>query len=390
MSSEDNKPVETAHRTDGGEAAQSEAPPAGNGEPTVYHEQTTDNTKAYDAYHDDYGYAESQAEVVSTTLTETNPAALPAEPPPPSPPPPSTPSEDDSGEDEGMLRMSFLEHLEELRARIVGSLAGMGIAFLCCIVFSERIWKALYRPAVEALKQAGATDPRLFMTTPTEAFSIIWVKIPVLASLFIASPWILYQVWAFIAPGLYKHERQWAAPFVISAASLFVIGGVFAYYVAFPLGLAFLLGIGTSSELGTVITITEYFDLFFNVTLGMGVVFELPVLIFFLSLLRIVTPAFLVRNSRYAILAIVVVAALITPTPDVINLMLISVPMIVLYFSGVLASYLLWLSREKRRFPWLLVLLAIAATAAVAASFVYAAVRVYGFRLVNYWPYLVK
>jgi len=171
---------------------------------------------------------------------------------------------------------------------------------------------------------------------------------------------------------------------------LFVIGGAFAYFVAFPLGLGFLLGIATGNDLTAVVTITEYFDLFFNVTLGLGIVFELPILIFFLSLLRIVTPAFLMRNSRYAILIIVIVAAVLTPTPDVINLMLISVPMMVLYFAGVLASYLLFLSRENKKFPWMLILLGLIGVLAVTASFVFAAVRVYGFRLVDQWPYLVK
>ncbi|MBK7930504.1 MAG: twin-arginine translocase subunit TatC [Bryobacterales bacterium] len=114
-----------------------------------------------------------------------------------------------------------------------------------------------------------------------------------------------------------RKKRKWAAPFVIISAGLFILGGLFAYFVAFKLGLAFLIGIGISGNAQAVISLSNYLDLFTNVSLGMGLVFELPVLIFFLSLLRIVTPGFLVRNSRYAILGIVVVAALITPTPDV-------------------------------------------------------------------------
>jgi len=366
--------------------------PEGSGPPadtTVYHDQATDATSAY-TYYDDYGYEQSSPETAVETAapeaTAVVPHSTPAGPPPP--PPPSEPQEDE--EDDGMLRMSFLEHLEELRARILSALIGMGVAFVACIGFSERIWSAIQGPATEALKAAGVVPPKLAVTTPTEAFSIIWVKVPVLVSLFLASPWILYQVWSFVSPGLYKHERKWAAPFVISSASLFVIGGAFAYFVAFPLGLGFLLGIATGNDLTAVVTITEYFDLFFNVTLGLGIVFELPILIFFLSLLRIVTPAFLMRNSRYAILIIVIVAAVLTPTPDVINLMLISVPMMVLYFAGVLASYLLFLSRENKKFPWMLILLGLIGVLAVTASFVFAAVRVYGFRLVDQWPYLVK
>ena len=181
---------------------------------------------------------------------------------------------------------------------------------------------------------------------PMDAFTTIWVKVPMLAALFVASPWVLYQVWAFIAPGLYKRERRWAAPFVICTAGLFILGGLFAYFVAFRFGLEFLLSIGKDINVKPVVSLTEYFDLFVNVTLGVGLVFELPVLLFFLTLIRVVSPRFLLRNTRYAILLIVIIAAVITPTPDVFNLMLFSVPMCVLYFVGVFASYLLVLHRE--------------------------------------------
>ena len=161
--------------------------------------------------------------------------------------------------------------------------------------------------------------------------------------------------------------------------------------MAFPLGLGFLLGIG-GGDMGVQVgvTLTEYFDLFFNVTLGMGIVFELPILIFVLALLRVVTPSFLVRNSRYAIMIIVIVAAIITPTPDVINLMLISVPMVLLYFTGVFASYLLWLSRENKRFPWALFVLILLTVGGLIASALWVAVSHYGYRLVKVWPFLVR
>ena len=161
-----------------------------------------------------------------------------------------------------------------------------------------------------------------------------------LTSLFIASPWLLYQVWSFVAPGLYKRERRFAAPFIISAAGLFISGGLFAYFVAFRFGLTFLLGIGQNVNVRPMITITDYFDIFVNVIFGIGVVFELPVLIFFLTLLRIASPRFLLSHSRYAVLGIVVLAAIITPTPDVVNLMLFSVPMVLLYFIGIFARLL--------------------------------------------------
>ena len=152
--------------------------------------------------------------------------------------------------------------------------------------------------------------------------------------------------------GLYKRERRYAAPFIISAAGLFIPGGLFAYFVAFRFGLTFLLGIGQSVNVKPMITITDYFDLFVNVILGIGVVFELPVLIFFLTLLRIASPRFLFRIPVTRFSRSLCSRPLITPTPDIVNLMLFSVPMVLLYFVGVFASYLLVLSRENKRFPW--------------------------------------
>jgi sec-independent protein translocase protein TatC len=143
------------------------------------------------------------------------------------------------------------------------------------------------------------------MTSPMESFSIIWVKLPMLVALFLASPWLLYQVWSFVAPGLYKRERRFAVPFILCSAGLFIAGGLFAYFVAFRFGLTFLLGIGQAVNVRPMITITEYFDIFVNVILGIAVVFELPVLIFFLTLIRIASPRFLLANSRYAVLGIV-------------------------------------------------------------------------------------
>ena len=185
-----------------------------------------------------------------------------------------------------------------------------------------------------------------------EAFSIIWVQVPLVSSLFLASPWVLYQIWAFIAPGLYQKEKKMAVPFVLSTAGLFILGGCFAYFVAFRFGLAFLLGIGLQNGVTPLVTITHYFDLFVNVMLGVALVFELPVAIFFLTLLHLASPRFLLQHSRYAILAIVIAAAIITPTPDFFNLMLFAVPMCLLYFVGVFASYLLVMKREGKVFPW--------------------------------------
>jgi sec-independent protein translocase protein TatC len=304
---------------------------------------------------------------------------------PPPPPPP-----DSGDEEEGMLRMSFLEHLEELRSRILRSLAGVGIAFVLSLTFCNDLWRIVSAPAVDALRTLGINPPNLVQITPMEVFNVVWVKLPILCAIFIASPWILYQVWAFIAPGLYKRERRWAAPFVICSAGLFILGGAFAYFVAFRYGLTFLLGIGRGNYISPMVSISEYFDLFVNVILGVGLVFEMPVLIFFLTLLRVVSPKFLIRHSRYAILAIFIIAAVVTPTPDVFNMMLFATPMCLLFYVGILAGYLLVLQREHRKFPWRKVLTIGGIVLFMLAGLLYIAAIHYGWHLAPHWPFLTR
>ena len=289
-----------------------------------------------------------------------------------------------------MLRMSFLEHLEELRARIIRALMGVAVAFGLSIFYSGPLWDFVQRPAVEALKAVGSKQQTLVQIEPMEAFNIIWFKLPVLCAIFLAAPWILYQVWAFIAPGLYKRERRWAAPFVLGAGGLFIVGGCFAYFVVFRYGLTFLLSIGMSNHVETVVSMTEYFNLFVNVTLGVGLVFEMPVLIFVAILLRLVTPGFLMNHSRYAILAIFIIAAIVTPTPDVFNLMLFAVPMCVLFYIGIFAGYLLLLHRENRRFPWKKTITIVIPVLLLLALVLYLSITRYGMRLVPHWPFLTR
>lgn len=345
-------------------------------------------------YDDPYGeHAEPAPQLPAVaSKTETPPPAplvKQASPPPP-PKPPSKDEDEEDSDDDGMLRMSFMQHLEELRSRVIKALIGIGVAFFVCLIFANDLWRVVSEPAVEALTELGYENTKLAQIKPMEAFSTVWVKVPILASIFLASPWVLFQVWAFVAPGLYRRERRWAVPFVVTSAGLFITGGLFAYFVAFRFGLTFLLGIGRDINIAPVVSITEYFDLFVNVTLGIGLVFELPVLIFFLVLLRIVTPGFLVRNSRYAVLIIVILAAIVTPTPDVVNLMLFSVPMCLLYFVGAFAGYLLMLHRENKRFPWLALSIIILVIAGAAAGAIYLAVTWYGYHLEQAWPFLTR
>jgi len=350
----------------------------------VSYQQTVDDPYGYgyDPYAPDSassGYAARPSVPATTTA-----------PPPPPPPPASADAEDDEeDEEEGMLRMSFLEHLEELRSRIIKSLAGLGVAFLIAVIFANDLWRIVSSPAADALAALGY-EPELAQITPMDAFSTIWVKLPLLTAVFLASPWVLWQVWSFIAPGLYKRERRWAGPFVIISAGLFIAGGLFAYFVAFRFGLTFLLGIGKGINVRPVVSLVEYFDLFVNVTLGIGLLFELPVLIFFLTLLRITTPGFLIRNSRYAILLITVLAAIVTPTPDIVNLTIFAVPMILLYFVGILAGWLLTLSREGRRGVLRSVLFALGLLVVFLAGMLLLAVFRFGYHFTRTWPFLVR
>ncbi len=330
-------------------------------------------------------------EPTQTALETGGGTKLPPPPPPPPPPPAKTEDDDDETDEEedGMLRMSFMDHLEELRSRIIRALYGLLISFVLSLVFAGQLWDIISEPAISALKHLNVVPPKLAQLTPMESFSVIWVQLPLLCSIFLASPWIVYQLWAFIAPGLYKKERRWAMPFVLLTAGLFIGGGIFAYFLAFRFGLEFLLGIGMSNGVQPVVSITEYFDLFVNVTLGVGLVFELPVLIFLLTLLRVASPRFLLRHSRYAILVIVIVAAIVTPTPDVFNLMLFAIPMCLLYFVGIAASFILVLKREGKQFPWKK-FLGIVLTILLVIGLIVAAILYFHLHFIRKWPFLTQ
>lgn len=374
-------------------------PPAGEAASGQPEQPVFDHDSAY--ADDSYTYQGSSGPVepvrpaTTPVVTENLPAVRPAatapstpRKPPPPPPPPEEPEDE---EDEGMLRMSFMEHLEELRTRILHALGGVIVIFFVSLIFSNPLWDIIAAPAVDALHQLGLKPPydNLAQISPMDTFNIVWMKLPLLCAIFLGSPWILYQVWKFIAPGLYKRERRWAVPFILCTAGLFISGGAFAYFVAFRYGLVFLLGLGMSSHIQPMISVVEYFDLFVNVMLGIGIVFEMPIIIFFLTLLRIASPRFLMAHSRYAILGIVILAAIVTPTPDVFNLMLFATPMCLLFFVGIFASYLLVLKREGQRFPWRKVLTWVAAIVVVIAVLI-AGFMYLGLHLHREWPYITR
>jgi sec-independent protein translocase protein TatC len=390
MASEEDKQGVNLPAVEGSPSSGSEQTNGGTANPFPEADSRVDDT--YDQYGDvqPSPTATMTGEGGGTTPSTTQSSGGPPKPPAPPHGGGDSGGDDGNGDEEHMLRMSFLEHLEELRSRILKALAGVGVAFVLCLVFANDLWMIVSEPAFIALQNIGIKDGKLAQLTPMETFSTVWVKLPLLASVFLASPWLVFQVWGFIAPGLYKRERRWAAPFVLCSAGLFITGGLFAYFVAFRYGLTFLLGIGRDIRIQPMVSVTEYFDLFVNVTMGVGLVFEMPVLIFFLTLLRIVTPGFLIRHSRYAILIIVIIAAVVTPTPDVFNLMLFAVPMIILFFVGIFASYLLVLNRENRRFPWKLVLKIGGIILLILAAVLYFATIRHGFHWAPHWPFLIR
>src|SRR4051812_5552003 len=243
---------------------------------------------------------------------------------------------------EKMSAMSFLQHLEELRKRIIYSLLAVAVGFGLCWNYAESIYGYMQVPIMEALKRHGM-DQKLVYLSPTEPFNM-YLKIGLIAGLFLASPAVLYQLWMFVSPGLYRNEKKYILPFLFITVGLFVAGGAFGYIVVYPAALKFLISQGADFQ--AMITIGEYTDLFLTVIIGLGVVFELPTLIFFLALMGVVDARFLLKHFRFAILGIFTVAAILTPTTDVLNMSIFAAPMIALYFVGVGVA---WFVHPKRR-----------------------------------------
>jgi len=248
-------------------------------------------------------------------------------------------------DDELTGHMSFLDHLEELRNRIIKSLIAIGLTFIACWSFVQEIFKIVSYPILTALEESGANMEGMIFTSPTQPFNL-FLKTAFIAAVFLASPFILAQVWLFIAPGLYRHERRYAIPFVLSSTILAFLGGLFGYYIAFPFALEFLLNWGATAGLEAMIDATQYFNLFLTIELGLGIIFQIPPIIFVLSRMGIVSPGFLLKNTKYAVLIAFVVAAVITPTADIPNMMIMAGPMIILYLLGVGVAFLFG---KKRR-----------------------------------------
>jgi len=256
---------------------------------------------------------------------------------------PSQLSVSEQSEDNG--KMSFFEHLAELRTRLMHACGAILIGAFAGVYLARHFLEFVARPMVDALRSAGLQDKLIYTHPAGYLYQVITLGL--YFGIVLASPYVLYQVWLFIAPGLYRHERKAVALFVFSSVALFLCGIVFAYYVILPYLLRFLVTFQSGGPFTPLISVNEYFDLVLNVLLGVGIVFELPMVIFLLSLFGIVTPKFLWKNMRYAILIIAILSAVITPTPDATTMLVFMVPMILLYFVGIGVSAAV--VRSKRR-----------------------------------------
>jgi sec-independent protein translocase protein TatC len=345
----------------------------------------------------------------------------------------------EEGEDQQeQSSMSFLEHLDELRTRLIRIAAFVLIAFVVCWVFSEEIYHFLEIPVTAAMLEAkreaavrlsggdvipatelpdgtqaaftfptdgniggaiiqtGTTikvmvqrgadglpqlvtvepwllnettvikegfviprelysassmlmspDNRLVVQTVQGAFNL-YIKVSFYAAIFFAVPWLLIQLWGFISPGLYPHEKKYAAPFIIMTTLFFLMGCSFAYYIAFPRAANFLLGVAAQGNLRPLVSADEYFDLIITIMLGLGVVFEIPTVTFFLARLGLVTPQLLLRMWRFAIIVIFILAAILSPTTDIPNLLVFAAPMLILYSLSVGIAWIFYRKRRAR------------------------------------------
>ena len=247
--------------------------------------------------------------------------------------------DDDEPEDQEVGgRMSFLEHLEELRKRIIYACYGIVVGICVSFLFIQQIYDFLTGPAVATLPPGS----KIIYTQPTEAFSL-YINISLIAGIVIASPFIMYQVWMFIAPGLYSNEKKFVIPFVVFSTGGFLLGAAFNHYVAYPFIMIYFASFNTPN-LSYMPQLSEVFGLYIKMLVGLGVIFQMPTIVFFLAKVGVVTARFLAAQFKYAVLIIFIVAAVVTPTGDPMTLMVFAMPMVGLY---ILSIFVAWIFGKK-------------------------------------------
>ena len=238
-------------------------------------------------------------------------------------------------------RMSFLEHLDELRKRLIASLIGIVIGCVVAFIFLDKyVLPFIMLPMTQMLRAGG----HLITTEPSEFF-MLWLKVGFFAGLIFAMPFILYQVWLFVAPGLYSHEKRFAIPFVLFASIFFFGGALFSHYVAFPVTWGFFIAFNPS-YIEFMPKIGPAFSLYFKMMLACGAVFQMPVLVFALARMGVVTAGFLLRNIKYATLIIAIAGAILSPGGDIASQMILAGPMMALYIISIGVA---WAFQKRRR-----------------------------------------
>ena len=237
-------------------------------------------------------------------------------------------------------KMSFLEHLEELRQRLVRSAVALCVGFAACWGFREQIFHFMTAP----LREAGFKDQFIY-TSPADAL-MLYMKMAFFLGIFVALPYLLWEVWGFISPGLYANEKIYVVPFILFGTLFFVIGALFGHYFLFPSAFSFLGEFG-GKDMKFMPKIDEYWSFYSWFLLGLGLVFQIPVVIFVLARLGIVTPRLLLRGWKFAVIGAFVIAAFITPSPDMVNQTMLALPMIGLYVLGVTVAFLFGKPRRK-------------------------------------------
>ncbi len=238
--------------------------------------------------------------------------------------------------------MTFLEHLEDLRKRLFNAFIAVFIALIPCWIFAKQFYEILARPVVKYLP-AGT---KLAFTHLTAPF-MLYMKTAFLAALILTAPFIFLQLWYFVAPGLYQKEKKYVFPFVFFTTVFFVLGILFGYLLVFPWACRFFIKLG--SDFQPVITVDQYFSFALRILLGIGLIFELPTLVYFLSKIGVITARWMIKNFKYAVLVIFVVAAVITPTPDAITQSIVAFPMIGLYGLSILIAMVVRRNKERRK-----------------------------------------
>ncbi len=236
-------------------------------------------------------------------------------------------------------KMSFLEHLDELRKRIVRSCLAIAFGVLATFYWIQPIFTFILAPTRKALPPGV----KLIYTEPGEAFSL-YITVALIAGVVVAAPFIMYQVWMFIAPGLYSNEKRLAIPFVLFTTVGFVLGAAFNHYIAFPFMMAFFASFNTP-DLAFMPKLEDVFGLYSKMLMGMGIVFQMPAVVYFLAKMKLITARFLAAHFKYAFLIIFIAAAVITPTGDMMTQAIFAAPMVGLYLLSIVIA---WVVGPKR------------------------------------------